>query len=43
VTGMMISLCSSLLESTVATGMMTSSYPSLLCFSYSDELVKSLI
>jgi hypothetical protein len=41
--GMMMSSFPSLLGSKVATGTLTSSHPSLLCFSYFNELVKSLI
>jgi hypothetical protein len=40
---MMISLLPSLLGSTVAMGMIMSSRPLLLCFSYLNELAKSLI
>jgi hypothetical protein len=43
VMGMMMSSFPSLLGSKVATGTMTSSHPSLLYFSYFNELVKSLI
>jgi hypothetical protein len=41
-TNMIMSSCLLLLGSTVATGMLTSSCSSLLCFSYFNELVKSL-
>jgi hypothetical protein len=39
----MMSSCPSLLGIIVAMGIMTSYSPSLLCFSYYNELVKSLI